>query len=144
MVLGQLATLTVIMDVETRCDLLFQPNLLQTLSIQHSSVQSGLGRLAYIKASCGTGRFQYNLANVVSQSGQACVFCILGKALLCQCNRFFILNPFKASNEVTMANIMEEKVSSDSPSSQKILALSTKPFREAACYTLLCFCCLLS
>lgn len=123
---------------------LFVPNLLQTLSIQHYSVQSGLGRLAYI-AYGGTVRFQQNLVSAVSHNGRACVFCTLGKALSFPMQQvFFILNSFKASNEATIVNITEEKVNSDSPSSQNILALSSRSFREVTCYSVLCFWCLLS
>ena len=123
---------------------LLQQNLPQTLSIQHSSVQSGLGRLAYIAAYCGTVRFQQNLVSAFHAVGGHVCSAYQERLFFASAIGFFILNSFKASNEATMVNITEEKVNKDSPSSQNILALSTKSFREVTRYTVLCFCCLLS
>lgn len=80
-------------------------------------------------SSCG-------LVSPVSHPGWACVFCLWGQASR-PVQQVFILNSFKASNEVAMVNITEEKVSYDSHRSQNVSALSPKPFGDETGYTVL-------
>ena len=134
------------MDVETRCDFLtasaksaadpFYTALLGSVW----SRQTGIHRSLLWHSEIPTESCQCSFTQWVGM----CVLHIRKGSSLPVQQVFFILNSFKASNEATMVNITEEKVNKDSPSSQNILALSTKSFREVTRYTVLCFCCLLS